>query len=268
MRPNVAPALLFFAVLSIFCYLLYSNAREGCLDAWSDKVFLQDYVLTKKHYVETAKERTNLLRDVLLQKRTKTWRFADIYNGLVPEVFCTSLLRVGKVSDGGKWICRPWSMPNDCAVYSLGVNQDTSFERDLQSLTQSRCRLYAYDKNQPKSAKVLEGLDKMNVHFKKGLIGIVNDPENGKLSIQEEMKLYKDKRVEILKIDIEGAELKVLPELINAARICQILVEIHADPHLVLDLMKKLAKGGYRLFSYEINEQYNVLPFENYLENL
>ncbi|CAJ0960539.1 unnamed protein product, partial [Mesorhabditis belari] len=143
----------------------------------------------RKHYNDTRETRLQLFRELHQGKTTFGWHWANLYNGLVPEVWCQSLVRIGAVSDGGKWMCNPWEMPKNCAIYSLGVNEDTSFERELQTITDARCKIYAYDKK------------------------IVN--------VKSEMAAHGDERIEILKIDIEGAEFIVLRELVKVVKMCQ-----------------------------------------------
>ncbi|CAJ0584746.1 unnamed protein product, partial [Mesorhabditis spiculigera] len=248
--------------------------------------FPQDPEITRKFYETSVEARRKLLSNVLQNKSsTKEWAFAGLYNGLVPEVLCPSLIRIGAVNDGGKWMCRPWGMPDNCSIYSLGVNQDTSFEREVQALTGSRCRIFAYDKNAPKSNSVLKGFEEIRAKFKRGFIGDVQDEAAGKLSLIEEMRLNGDQEIEILKIDIEGGEFVVLPSILQHTKICQILVEVHGDPNRVLKLLKLLGQHEYRLFSYEINgkhhtlaeyslvhkdcfEKYGITPYAHYLDGL
>ncbi|CAJ0917601.1 unnamed protein product, partial [Mesorhabditis belari] len=205
--------------------------------------------------------------------------YAKLYNGIVPEVFCPSLVRIGNVDDGGKWVCNPMAMPSGCAIMSLGVAGDPSFEKEMQLLTKQKCSVQSYDKRDP--GPVIEGMEKINAFFTKALISVRDDPENNIRSIQGEMKRLNIDRIEILKIDIEGSEFSVIPELISVVDICQILIEIHGKPKKVIELISEMARKGYRIFSYEINgawhhlseysfihesciEQYEATPLDYY----
>ncbi len=73
-------------------------------------------------------------------------------------------MRVGRVGDGGKWICNPFQLPDKCHIYSLGINGEISFEDDLQSLTNKRCHITAIDSVQQNS-NIINQLVQMNGEF-------------------------------------------------------------------------------------------------------
>ena len=58
------------------------------------------------------------------------------------------MLRVGRVFDGGKWMCNPLKVRHfdDCVMYSIGLNNEISFEEHLQQLLHNKCKIRAYDK--------------------------------------------------------------------------------------------------------------------------
>uniref|UniRef100_A0A8R1INN2 Methyltransf_21 domain-containing protein n=1 Tax=Caenorhabditis japonica TaxID=281687 RepID=A0A8R1INN2_CAEJA len=59
--------------------------------------------------------------------------------------------------------------------------------------------------------------------------------------------------VEILKIDIEGAEKTCLIPFLEKLIVCQIYLELHGGAQEHVKLLRELAHLQYRLFSYEIN---------------
>ncbi|KIH67781.1 hypothetical protein ANCDUO_01886 [Ancylostoma duodenale] len=74
-------------------------------------------------------------------------RYDNLYNALVPEVYCPDLVRVGNVLDGGKYVCNPRVMPKYCRIYSLGLREDISFDREIQEFNNFTCRIHGYDMN-------------------------------------------------------------------------------------------------------------------------
>lgn len=98
------------------------------------------------------------VRKALLETFVNDTKYGLLYNILVPEVrifknffpffqvFCPGLARIGSVGDGGKWVCNPFAkLQAPCSVYSLGVNNDISFDVEVQTLTNKKCKIYAYD---------------------------------------------------------------------------------------------------------------------------
>uniref|UniRef100_A0A0N5AQ65 Methyltranfer_dom domain-containing protein n=1 Tax=Syphacia muris TaxID=451379 RepID=A0A0N5AQ65_9BILA len=192
--------------------------------------------------------------------------FGTLYNVLVPEitealkVYCPILVRVGYVGDGGKWICNPFVLQeaNKCAVLSLGINNDITFDLAFQEATEKRCRLYALDKDDQRE-DVKKKLSEANGEFKIALLSGVDNPQKHMYTIQTLMKQYQLTELEILKIDIEGAEFQVMPMVLGKTKICQILIEIHNSAPRTLSLLKQFAANGYYLFSYEINGYHHNL---------
>ncbi|CAJ0573078.1 unnamed protein product, partial [Mesorhabditis spiculigera] len=200
--------------------------------------------------------RVDAFRLLYEQKVSADEEFPVLYNILVPEVFCPSAVRVGQILDGGKWACRPWAVPKNCAVYSLGIDNDTTFERDFQRISAQQCRIYAYDMKRPMFPEVLEGLEKLDIHFREAKIGLRDSKVENTVSLENEMKRHHHGQIEVLKMDIEGAEFQVLPPLVERIRICQILIELHGLPPKVVGLLMTLGDRGYRLFSHELTGYY------------
>lgn len=50
----------------------------------------------------------------------------DFRWSVVPEIQCPHIVRIGRIADGGKWMCDPWKLTEPCLVYSLGVISNVS----------------------------------------------------------------------------------------------------------------------------------------------
>ncbi len=82
------------------------------------------------------------------------------------KVTCPLLMRIGSVHDGGKWVCNPFEITtnnndDECMVYSMGINNEISFEIDLQTLTDFKCRIIAIDSNQ-QALNIVQRLHEIN----------------------------------------------------------------------------------------------------------
>uniref|UniRef100_A0AC35FSE3 Methyltransferase domain-containing protein n=1 Tax=Panagrolaimus sp. PS1159 TaxID=55785 RepID=A0AC35FSE3_9BILA len=180
--------------------------------------------------------------------------YSVLYNTLVPEVFCRNLVRIGFIGDGGKWICNPLNVQSshECVVYSLGIRDDPSFEEEFQRFTGNKCLLRSFDKDAQNSSTI-QRISAANGKFMKALIAGKTNELMNHFTFKDIMNRFGDKRVDILKIDIEGAEFDIQDELISVP-ICQILIEIHGKTSKeALQLLQKFSTSGFYLFSYEIN---------------
>jgi len=137
--------------------------------------------------------------------------------------------------DGMKSVCMDPALapdPSNCLVYSFGINYEWSFDKDLEGYG---CQVYAFDPSMFQSD--YDYFER--IHFFREGIGhrdIATTSENGwKLStlesIYERLKhIHGEKAIDILKIDIEGTEWNVIPQLIQSGilkHVRQLALEIH-----------------------------------------
>uniref|UniRef100_A0A915DLQ3 Methyltransferase domain-containing protein n=1 Tax=Ditylenchus dipsaci TaxID=166011 RepID=A0A915DLQ3_9BILA len=183
--------------------------------------------------------------------------YLSFYALLVPEVFCSNKVRLGVVTDGGKWVCNPNYVPEKaCKIYSLGLSNQVSFDLEIQKLTNYRCSLRSIDKgdisNETKSA-----ISSANGIIIETMISSAAKEDNKtKRPLSSIMSSLGDKSIEILKIDIEGTELEIMDEILQID-ICQILIEVHPpDVRSLINFLQKLSKSGYLLFESEPNPMY------------
>lgn len=179
----------------------------------------------------------------------------------------------------GGWSVCPNGLTKESIVYSFGVGEDISF--DLAMIERFGMHIYAFDPT-PKSINWVKSqrLPKEFQLFEFGVAGYdgtakfypPENPEHVSCTILEkpstankaiEVKVYKlstimnmlgHKRVDILKMDIEGAEYAVIDELLSLdIEIQQLLVEFH---HRFANIgiaqtrktIESLNRKGYKIF--------------------
>ncbi|CAM1321092.1 Uncharacterised protein g7681 [Pycnogonum litorale] len=123
------------------------------------------------------------------------------------------------IIDGDKMICLdPGSEPriSDCLIYSFGSGRDFSFEKAAKK--RYKCEIHTFDPTtEQRSGKNHSVFHKYGISDKNG----VSKTANGINSIMKDLKTIKyefghqNKRIDILKIDIEGSEFRILNSLIN-----------------------------------------------------
>lgn len=237
--------LILFSLFLLMTYRLLSNVVSSEPDGY-----------TVDYYRSQVEARMDLVH-----KAKSEEGFGLLYNLLVPEVFCKDLVRIGYVGDGGKWICNPTSVMrmNKCTIYSLGTNNNPSFEVDLQRFLKNKCVVRSIDKDM-QSDTTLESIKKANGVFMQALISSKTDENNSEYKFIDVLRKFDDDRIDILKIDIEGAEYSIKNEVFSVP-ICQVLIEVHSNYNasLALKLLREFSINGYYLHSYEINGYHHHL---------
>ncbi|KAG8706909.1 hypothetical protein FRC08_000798 [Ceratobasidium sp. 394] len=196
----------------------------------------------------------------------------------VPRTCCGTFSpqqRIGALGDGGKWTCglsRLKDKPN-CIVYSAGISTESSFEAEL--INRTKCTVYGFDFSVKKFGPEVHSYASIRnrTHFYPyGLAG--SDKHDGKppmWTIQALMHKLGHTFIDILKIDIEGAEFGTLKSLINYYKdvgplpFGQLQLEIHASKISFSDFLRwweDLEEAGLRPFWTEPN-----LLFTNWMRN-
>ncbi len=182
-------------------------------------------------------------------------------------------------NEGARWCVCPDNLSDSSVVYSFGVGEDISF--DLELIRRFQVQLHAFDPT-PRSIKWIrrQTLPKEFVFHEYGLAdfdGSCNflPPQNSlhvshsilqrdspwpavKLPVQRLATIVQGlghDRVDLLKMDIEGAEYGVLSDFLSSGiRVEQLLVEFHHRwPEVGIEKTRKaiqeLQGGGYRIFN-------------------
>ena len=205
-----------------------------------------------------------------------------------PTANCLDLVRLGKIGDGGKWVCGMGrSHPLPRVVMSFGVSDDLSFEADLLEWAYARTaaegnaagraegsavdmRVFAFDP----TIGTLPALSASQQHFlkhisfrKTALVSRQAAPASRAPHLMMEtlpglMRQHGVTLIDILKVDIEGAEWDVLGDLLGGEAglnlsVGQLLVELHYKQSLaqVAAFFAAMHTAGFACVSREINLQ-------------
>jgi len=203
--------------------------------------------------------------------------------GLMPEIH----IPVTTVNPGEQaWYFNDESLSSDSIIYSLGLA--TNIEFDLRIIEKYGAHVHGFDPT-PESVKWIEAQD-LPAQFHHHPVAIAghdgeisfqppdqasncsrataqgaNNPQVSSLRSQPSflvpckklstiMSEQEHSKIDLLKMDIEGAEYDVLEDLLgNELQISQILVEFHhrfpgIGIQRTLDIVKKLRDRGYLLF--------------------
>lgn len=193
---------------------------------------------------------------------------------------------------GGFYVC-PDFLNENSIVYSFGIGEDISF--DLAMIEKHGCQVFGFDPT-PKSINWLKKQHKpSNFTFfeygianKSGLVDfflpknsehvsgsfVLQNNVNNKQKVLVEMKLFSDiinelghNQIDILKIDIEGAEYDILESILGCPVVInQILIEFHdrlfeEGKEKTMAAIKKLNSYGYEIFG--ISDSFEEVSFIN-----
>ncbi|KZT04288.1 uncharacterized protein LAESUDRAFT_303245 [Laetiporus sulphureus 93-53] len=148
--------------------------------------------------------------------------FYTLWDFYIPAFQCPHRVdRVGTLGDGGKWLCglaRLAAQPS-CVVYSFGVNNESSFEAALLRAVPG-CQVWGYDFSVRAFGPEIEQDEELRAraHFAPWALG----PQDGVWadgtqvwSLASLMQMNGHEFIDVLKIDIEGAEFAALSTFID-----------------------------------------------------
>ncbi|KAJ7683723.1 methyltransferase domain-containing protein [Mycena rosella] len=154
------------------------------------------------------------------------------------------MYRVGSLADGGRWVCgldRVLHNQPNCVVYSLGHRTLSycSFEQDILKRSPG-CQVYGFDANATEKTPqiwpwgeadgVVDPKLTSRVHFNQ--FSVADLTAERYRSLHGIMNNFGHGFVDILKVDLEGAEFATLVSIIADARekplpFGQLLLEVH-----------------------------------------
>lgn len=189
-----------------------------------------------------------------------------LFGLFTPSGPCPVRDRVGNINDGGKWTCAPELVRSAerCIIYSFGVADDTSFEAAMIRGSRN-CMVHAFDIAFDVLALAREDADiAPRINYK--AVGLAPDAyvhgATTFLPLEQIMGELGHNYVDILKLDIEGAELNVGIQAFYAwaqagrAPVGQLLVELHmADqpPWKLVTFFRAAEAAGFVPFHSELN---------------
>jgi hypothetical protein len=214
----------------------------------SEQVYLR--YIAKRQEIVTA---SNL--DSIDPWSFENWRFTFDY--FLPSFDCPySVERIGRMGDGGKWVCGlEVFQDHPCIVYSFGVGGDSSFEAEV--IQRTNCLIFAFDASVTKlGAQVSKDEAKGRVKFFDKFVGSSDSETHWTLG--SIMRHFGHSWVDIVKMDIEGAEFPVLDQVMDEFKgglpFGQLQLEIHAGAFKDLyQFWERLEFAGLRPFMNEIN---------------
>jgi len=163
-----------------------------------------------------------------------------------PSYTCTTLERLGRPGDGGKWVCDPqhYLQREGCVVYSFGSNGDFSFEEAVHAVAPA-CEIHTVD-----PAPATDAVPAF-LTYHEGRLGEA-------LTLRTFMRQLGHTNVTLVKMDCEGCEFGALtpsamPSEWGAIQQIQFEVHYNGEPLRTHALFRALHSLGYAIFSKEAN---------------
>lgn len=150
-----------------------------------------------------------------------------------PSFSCRFEKRIGPVGEGGKWLCDPYRLKefastSNCLIYSIGSNNQFGFEAAVHEEFPD-CEIHTFDHS------VKEPKPPPFVNYHPWGVGGSSNPNSNLYTLNELQKMLGHtsegkKKIEILKMDVEGFEYEALTELLEVEgirNVRQMLLELH-----------------------------------------
>lgn len=181
----------------------------------------------------------------VISKDYPYWKEFDVLGPVFPEV--CHLKKFGKTRDEEKYMC--WDeqvfQNLDCVVFSIGSNNQWTFELDV--LNKTKCRVFTFDCTmEPQVPKGVRFYP-----FCVSGLSMINGKGQIYRRIEDLIEQTQVKKVDYLKIDVEGAEFEALIPFLQQQKDTpkQIALEIHYQaPTFDLDENALLAFGNFMFY--------------------
>lgn len=183
-----------------------------------------------------------------------------VWDFFPPTFSCPhDIQRVGRLGDGGKWVCgmslyesvpRPstWGAKpptggqEGVVIYSFGINAESSFEEEMLERIPS-ARIWGYDFSVNGWGPQIKSKYEDRVFFGKVGLGKTDEPSKSPpfYTLQSLMQQNNHTYMDILKIDVEGAEYDAFNSVMDYVQkswsaggeavlpIGQVMIEIHTE---------------------------------------
>lgn len=181
-----------------------------------------------------------------------------------PDFSCRHERRIGKIGDGGKWVCDPHRLfrnkTANCLVYSVGSEGDFSFENSVRASIGSHCEIHTFDFGNYSAAA--SKLNHVTNYHQWGLSSISHTDSRGNIykTIDQTVRdlHHEGRTIDIFKIDCEGCEWATVKSWMGANVVLrQILVELHqVQVPGTMEFFELLHDNNYVVFHKEPNIQY------------
>jgi FkbM family methyltransferase len=191
----------------------------------------------------------------------------------------------------GGFNLNPSLLNKNSIIYSFGIGEDISFDKAI--IDTHKCHVYGFDPT-PKSldwcakqtlpenfhlydfgisnktGKVKFHLPKNNEHVSGSLI-LQNNVSNKHVvevemkSFNELLKIHAHKKIDVLKMDIEGSEYDVIENILKSEiQINQLAIELHErffdnGKEKTIELVNNLNSHGYEIFA--MSDSYEEISF-------
>lgn len=164
--------------------------------------------------------------------------------------------------DGVKWICPTFISPNNCIVYSFGINGDVNFEISFLGAF-PQCTIIGVDPTDKVTALSKHRLSEANITLLPyWIVASGKGDLQTSYSIRDLASKYGHNKIDLIKMDIESSEWDVFANLDDAfgdVEIGQVAVEIHVQfgnrpDQRIFDLVKRFHRKGFGLAHVDANE--------------
>ena len=266
---------------------------EDNLKLFANKDFRNENSFLLNKYSET--EILQIFKFCLLQPSGKSWH--PVYQVLLllfQAAFSESyLIKKNMFIQVGNYKIRKISQKSSPIIYSFGIGSDISFDKSVKNLF--NVPIYMYDPT-PNVAKFMKNFEKdkqlifknEGLYIKEKKLKLYKSSNKKKLNasiypihedkrnfslvqfrtLESFMKLNNHDRIDILKMDIEGAAVDVLDHMIHETKIRpkQIITEIEIvsinEPLSYLTkitkLMKSIKTNGYEIYNQKLTRKATI----------